>query len=153
MPVTPSLTPVVQATPTLTRPLPLILRPLLPFPLFLGSALLTLTQPTHTHGDPRRTCPHNRQDTHVCATHGAGQIAHGADHIVVHLKTRLSELIRPLLHHDLLTLHLQTLAFWRRYDNDGPTLSQQTCPCARTHPDISLARVLTLCPLGMTLVT
>src|SRR5258708_30586861 len=102
MPVTPSLTPVIRATPTLTRPLPLILRPLLPFPLFLGSALLTLTQPTHTHGDPTRTCPHNRQDTHVCPTHGAGQIAHGADHIVVHLNTGLSDPMPPPPHPYLL---------------------------------------------------
>src|SRR5258708_6402389 len=86
-------------------------------------------------------------------THGMGQIAHGADHITVHLKTHLSELIHPLPHHNLLMLHLQTLAFWRRYDNDGPTLSQQTCQCARTRPDISLARVLALRPPGMTLVT
>src|SRR5258708_15449440 len=83
--------------------------PLLPFPLFLGSALLMLTQPTHTHGDPRHTRPRNRQDTHICATHGVGQIAHGADHIAVHLKMRLSELIRPLLHPDLLMLPLQTV--------------------------------------------
>src|SRR5258708_24201793 len=86
-------------------------------------------------------------------THGMGQIAHGADHITVHLKTHLSELIHPLPHHNLLMLHLQTLAFWRRYDNDGPTLSQRTCPRARTRPDISLARVLALHPPGMTLVT
>src|SRR5258707_3533748 len=70
-----------------------------------------------------------------------GQIAHGADHIVVHLKMRLSELIHLLLHCDLLTSHLQTLTFWRRNHNDGPTLSRQTCPRTRTHPDISLARV------------
>src|SRR5260221_7284666 len=82
-----------------------------------------------------------------------GQIAHGADHIAVHLKTHLSELIRPLPHRDLLTPHLQTLVFWRRYDNDGPTLSRRTCPCTRTHPDISLARVLALRPPGATLVT
>src|SRR5258707_6051232 len=147
MPVPPSLSPVVQATPTLTPPLPLILchSPLLPFPLFLGSALLMLTRPTHTHGDPRCTCPCNRQDTHIRATHGT-------DHIAVHLKMCLSKLIRPLLHHDLLTSHLQTLAFWRRNHNDGPTFSWQTCPHARTRPDISLARVFTLCPLGMTLI-
>src|SRR5258707_14782689 len=139
MPVPPSLSPVVQATPTLTPPLPLILchSPLLPFPLFLGSALLMLTQPTHTHRDPRRTCPHNRQDTHI-------RVTHGADHITVHLKTCLSKLIRPLPHHDLLTLHLQTLAFWRRYDNNRLTLSRRTCP------NISLARVLALCPPGTT---
>src|SRR5258708_17578860 len=136
MPVTPSLSPVIRATPTLTRPLcplPLILchSPLLPFPLFLGSALLTLTQPTHTHGDPRCTHPRNQQDTHIRATHGAGQITHGADHITVHLKMRLSELICPLPHHDLLMLPLQTLTFWRRYDNDRPTLGWQTCPHAR----------------------
>src|SRR5258707_1715204 len=121
MPVPPSLSPVVQATPTLTPPLPLILchSPLLPFPLFLGSALLTLTQPTHTHGDPRRTCPHNQQDTHVRTTHGA-------DHIMDHLKMHLSKLICPLLHCNLLTPHLQTLTFWRRYDNARPTLSQRT---------------------------
>src|SRR5260221_12992812 len=124
-------------------PNPFLHSPLLPFPLFLGSALLTLTQPTHTHGDPRHTRPCNRQDTHVCTTHGAGQITHGADHIVVHLKMRLSKLIRPLPHHDLLMPHLQTLAFWRRYNNDRPTLSRQTCPCTRTHPNVSLARVLT----------
>src|SRR6266436_8340827 len=59
----------------------------------------------------------------------------------------LSELIRPLPHRNLLMPHLQTLAFWRRYDNDGPTLSR------RTRPDISLARVLALRPPGMTLVT
>src|SRR5260370_27892245 len=105
MPVTPSLSPVVRATPTPTLtcplcPFPLIIHhsPLLPFPLFLGSAFLTLTQPTHTHGDPRRTHPHNRQDAHICATHGMGQIAHGTDHIAVHLKTSLSELIHLLLH-------------------------------------------------------
>src|SRR5258708_22959387 len=67
---------------------------------------------------------------------------HGADHIAVHLKMRLSELIHLLPHCDLLTPHLQTLTFWRRYDNDGLTLSRQTCPHARTCPDISLARVL-----------
>src|SRR5258708_7577116 len=114
------------------HPLCLILchSPLLPFPLFLGSALLMLTQPTHTHRDPRHTCPHNRQDTHVHMTHGAGQIAHGADHIMVHLKTCLSELICLLLHCDLLMPHLQTLMFWRRPNTNGPTLSWQTCPCA-----------------------
>src|SRR5258708_36988102 len=85
-------------------------------------------------------------------THGTGQIMHGADHIVVHLKTRLSKLIHPLPHRDLLTLHLQTLVFWRRYDNDRLTLSRQTCPRARTRPDISLARVLALHPPGATLV-
>src|SRR5260221_11532875 len=74
-------------------------------------------------------------------THGMGQITHGADHITVHLKMHLSELICPLLHHDLLMLHLQTLAFWRRYDNNGPTLSWRTCPHARACPNISLARV------------
>src|SRR5258708_43354 len=147
----PSLQP---STPTLTRPLhpfPLIIphSPLLPFPLFLGSALLTLTQPTHTHGDPRRTCPHNQQDAHVRATHGMGQITHGTDHIAVHLKMCLSELICPLPHCDLLTSHLQTLAFWRRNHNDMPTLSQRTCPHARTHPDISLARVFPLLPPGL----
>src|SRR5260221_19151 len=72
---------------------------------------------------------------------------------MVHLKMRLSELIRPLPHHDLLMLHLQTLAFWRRYNNDRLTLSQRTCPHARTHPDVSLARVLALHPPGATLVT
>src|SRR5258705_8534442 len=85
-------------------------------------------------------------------THGTGQIMHGADHITVHLKTRLSELIRLLPHHDLLMLHLQTLAFWRRYDNDRPTLSWRTCPHARTCPNVSLARVLALRPPGATLV-
>src|SRR5258708_13114188 len=86
-------------------------------------------------------------------THGMGQIAHGADHITVHLKTCLSELICPLLHHSLLTLHLQTLAFWRRNHNDGPTLSQQTCPHTRACPDISLARPFTLHPPATTLIT
>src|SRR5260221_12679670 len=81
-----------------------------------------------------------------------GQIAHGADHIAVHLKTHLSELIRPLPHRDLLTPHLQTLVFWRRYDNDRPTLSRRTCPHARTRPNVSLARVLALRPLGTTLI-
>src|SRR5258707_5279338 len=111
MPVPPSLSPVVQATPTLTPPLPLILchSPLLPFPLFLGSALLMLTQPTHTHGDPRCTCPCNQQDTHIHTTHGT-------DHIAVHLKTCLSKLIHLLPHCGLLMSHLQTLAFWRRAD-------------------------------------
>src|SRR5258708_34643060 len=82
-----------------------------------------------------------------------GQIMHGADHITVHLETCLSKLIRPLPHHNLLTLHLQTLAFWRRNHNNRPTLSWQTCPCTRAHPDISLARVFTLCPPGATLIT
>src|SRR5258708_3304513 len=82
-----------------------------------------------------------------------GQIMHGTDHIAVHLKTHLSELICPLPHRDLLTPHLQTLAFWRRYDNDGLTLSRRTCPHARTRPDVSLARVLALRPPGATLVT
>src|SRR5258708_9320235 len=127
--------------------------PLLPFPLFLGSALLMLTQPTHTHGDPRFTCHCNQPDPRIHATHGAGQIMHGTDHIVVHLKMHLSKLIRLLLHHDLLMPHLQTLAFWRRYNNNGPTLSWQTCPHARAHPDISLARVFALHPPGMTLIS
>src|SRR5258707_13853672 len=78
---------------------------------------------------------------------------HGTDYIAVHLKMRLSELIHLLLHCDLLTSHLQTLAFWRRNHNNGLTLSWQTCPCARAHPNVSLARVFALCPLGMTLVT
>ncbi len=52
----------------------------------------------------------------------------------------------------LLTSHLQTLAFWRRNDNNRPTLSWQTCPHARACPDVSLARVFALCPLGMTLI-
>src|SRR5260221_13044345 len=73
-------------------------------------------------------------------------MTHGADHIMVHLKTHLSKLIRPLPHCDLLMPHLQTLVFWRRYDNNGPTLSWRTCP------DVSLARVLALRPLGVTLV-
>src|SRR5258708_15900499 len=72
-----------------------------------------------------------------------GQIAHGADHIMVHLKTCLSELICLFLHCNLLTSHLQTLAFWRRNDNDRLTLSWRTCPCARACPNISLARVFT----------
>src|SRR6266436_8326494 len=143
MPVTPSLSPVIRATPTLTHPLhplPLILHhsPLLPFPLFLGSALLMLTQPTHTHGDPRHTRPCNQQDTHVCATHGAGQITHGADHIAVHLKTCLSELICPLPHCNLLMLHLQTLAFWRRNHNDGPTLISEPAPMPEPAPTLVL---------------
>src|SRR5260221_13122354 len=85
-------------------------------------------------------------------THGMGQIVHGADHITVHLKTRLSKLIRLLPHHNLLMSHLQTLVFWRRNHNDGPTLSRRTCPCARTRPDIGLARVFALCPPGATVV-
>src|SRR5258707_15622773 len=56
-------------------------------------------------------------------TPGMGQIAHGTDHIAVHLKMHLSELIHLLLHHDLLMSHLQTLTFWRRNHNNGPTLS------------------------------
>src|SRR5258707_679985 len=114
--------------------------PPLPFPLFFGAPPphpphqphppqpprppAPPNQPTPTHRDPRRTCPCNQQDTHVRVTHGAGQITHGADHITVHLKTHLSKLIRLLPHRDLLTPHLQTLAFWRRYDNDRLTLSQ-----------------------------
>src|SRR5260370_32363709 len=86
-------------------------------------------------------------------THGTGQIVHGTDHIAVHLKMCLSKLIHPLPHHDLLTLHLQTLMFWRRNDNNGPTLSQRTCPHTRACPDISLARVFALCPPGATLIT
>src|SRR5258708_26188552 len=85
-------------------------------------------------------------------THGVGQIAHGTAHIMVHLKMSLSELIHPLLHRDLLMSHLQTLVFWRRNHNDRPTLSWRTCPHARTRPNVSLARVFTLRPLGMTLV-
>src|SRR5258708_5851145 len=134
-------------------PNPFLHSPLLPFPLFLGSALLMLTQPTHTHGDPRHTRPHNRQDAYICMTHGAGQITHGADHIAVHLKMHLSKLICLLPHCDLLMSHLQTLTFWRRNHNDRPTLSRQTCPHTRTCPDVSLARVFTLRPLGTTLVT
>src|SRR5258707_9121074 len=72
---------------------------------------------------------------------------HGTDHIMVHLKTHLSKLIRLLPHCNLLMPHLQTLVFWRRYNNDGPTLSRRTCP------DISLARVLALRPPGATLIT
>src|SRR5258708_9135589 len=79
-------------------------------------------------------------------------MTHGTDHIMVHLKTHLSELIHPPPHHDLLMPHLQTLAFWRRYNNNGLTLSWRTCPHARAHPNISLARVFALRPLGMTLV-
>src|SRR5258708_505774 len=104
-------------------PLPLIIHhsPLLPFPLFLGSTLLMLTHPTHTHRDPRCTRPHNQQDTHIRMTHGMGQITHGTDHIMVHLKMCLSKLICPFPHCNLLTSHLQTLMFWRRNDNNGPT--------------------------------
>src|SRR5258708_1689325 len=72
-----------------------------------------------------------------------GQLAHGAALITVRLKMHLSKLIHPLLHHNLLMSHLQTLAFWRRNHNDGPTLSWRTCPRARTCPDVSLARVFT----------
>src|SRR5258708_1976841 len=53
----------------------------------------------------------------------------------------LSKLIHLLPHCDLLMPHLQTLMFWRRYNNDRPTLSQGTCPHARARPNVSLARV------------
>src|SRR5258708_33986352 len=82
-----------------------------------------------------------------------GQITHGADHITVHLKMHLSELIRPLLHCNLLTSHLQTLMFWRRNHNNGLTLSRRTCPHARARPDVSLARVFALHPPGAPLIT
>ncbi len=64
-----------------------------------------------------------QQDTHVCMTHDVGQITHGTDHIAVHLEMHLSKLNRLLPHCNLLTSHLQTLVFWRRNHNDGPTLS------------------------------
>src|SRR5258708_17327922 len=83
-------------------------------------------------------------------THGMGQIVHGTVHITVHLKMRLSELICLLPHCDLLMLHLRTLTFWRRNNNDRLTLSWQTCPHTRPHPDASLARVFTFRPPGMT---
>src|SRR5258708_1205819 len=82
-----------------------------------------------------------------------GQIMHGADHITVHLETCLSKLIHPLPHHNLLTLHLQTLAFWRRNHDNRLTLSWRTHPCARAHPNASLARVFTFHLPVMTLIT
>src|SRR5258708_26190549 len=78
---------------------------------------------------------------------------HGTDHITVHLKMCLSELICLLPHCNLLTSHLQTLTFWRRNHDDRLTLSQQTCPHARAHPDTSLARVFAFCLLVTTLIT
>src|SRR5258708_4638677 len=80
------------------------------------------------------------------------QIAHGADHITVHLEMCLSEIIRSLLHCDLLMSHLQTLAFWRRNHDNRPTLGWQTCPHARTHPNASLASILAFHLLLTTLI-
>src|SRR5258708_11132329 len=70
------------------------------------------------------------------------QIEDGGDHITVHLEMCLSEIIRSLLHCDLLMSHLQTLAFWRRNHDNRPTLGWQTCPHARTHPNASLPSIL-----------
>src|SRR5260221_671005 len=84
---------------------------------------------------------------------------HHIDHVMIHIETCFSELVCLLLHHDLLTLHLQTLALGRRNDDDRSTLCWRTCPHtgthphARTHPDTRLARVLALCLLIMTCIT
>src|SRR6266436_1301335 len=88
-------------------------------------------------------------------THGISQVTHGMDHLMIHLEMHFSELVHLLPHCDLLTLHLQTqtLMFWRRNDNDRSALHRQTCPCARAHPNASLARILALCLLLMTCIT
>src|SRR5258708_26212136 len=64
-----------------------------------------------------------------------------------------SKLICLLLHCNLLTSHLQTLALGRRNDDDGLTLRWRTHPCTRSHPDARLARVLALHLPIMTCIT
>src|SRR5258708_12642455 len=75
------------------------------------------------------------------------------DHVTIHFKMCFSKLVHPLLHHNLLTPHLQTLALGRRNDDDRLTLHWRTHPHTRSHPDARLPRVLTFHFLIMTCIT